>query len=116
MISPSWTPTAASRAEATWLRIQEKPSSVVLVRGTSTTLAAQTVRLEYGNQMPSESQGGAGASSKQGLIVFGVRDHETVADTNIQRGDRFAVSGSQYRVIAVIPTLGEIQAMCEVLS
>lgn len=116
MVSPVWTPSIADRAEASWARIQEKPFSVVIVRGTSTTLAAQTVRLEYSNQMPSEPSGGAGTSSKQTVILFGVRGHATVADTNVMRGDRFAVSGVQYRVVAVVLTLGEVQATCEAMT
>lgn len=112
----TWTPSEQSRADAAWSRIQAKPSSVVIARGASTTLAAQMVRLEYSTQMPSEPSGSAGMSSKQTVILFGVRGHATVADTNVVRGDRFAVSGVQYRVVAVVPTLGEVQATCEVMA
>lgn len=115
MVSPVWTPSAAERAQAAWERIQDKASSVIIVRG-NTTLTAQTVRLEYGNQTASEVSGGAGTSSNQDLIVFGIRDHATLDDTNIQRGDRFAISGVQYRVMAVVKTTGEVQAHCEVLA
>lgn len=116
MVMPSWLPTDEARAAAAWSRIQEKPSSVVIVRGTSTTLAAQTVRLEYSGNQPAEPSGGAGMSSKQTVILFGIRGHETEADTNVQRGDRFAVSGVQYRVVAMVQTIGEVQATCEAMA
>lgn len=105
-------PSATDRAIAAWDRIQDKPSPITIERGQSTTLAAQTVRIEA-NQETREVAGGAGKSSVRQITLFGIKDHPTQADTNIQRGDRFTYLGSQYRVIDLIHTLGEVQARAE---
>jgi len=107
---------ASSRAADAWRRIGEKPTRIVLIRQIATvktTLAAQTVRVEYDNPYKGEVKGGAGLSSTQRVTLFGIRDHETEADTDIQRDDRLALDGLQYRVVSVVKTLGEIQANCE---
>ena len=49
----------------------------------------------------------------QRAVVFGVRDHATVADTDIQRADRFVLGDTEYEVIGVIAVVGEVQAVCE---
>ena len=101
------------RAADAWRRIAEKPSIVTIKRGTS-TLDPQTVRVEYSQQRGSgEAKGGAGMSSVQRVIIFGIRGHVSEADTDIQRDDRIAIGGVQFRVVSVIPTLGEVQANCE---
>lgn len=100
------------RAIRAWMRIQRDPSSIDIVRN-ATTLAAQTVRLEFDNtNAPADSEHGRG--SRRTLTVFGVRNHPTVADTDIEESDRFSVNGSIYRVSdvnSVVP--GEVQAICE---
>lgn len=104
---------ADARSQDAWRRIQDKPSSITLVRN-ATSLAAQTVRLEYDNTSRETAEGGAGKSSQRNLIVFGVQGHTVIADTDIKRGDRFAVNGVQYTVIDVMFTTGEVQAHAEV--
>lgn len=115
-------PSAAERAADAWRRINDKPSSIVLVRNANsasqTTLAAQTLRVEY-NDMSSvsgEIGGAGGASSQRSATLFGIRSHATLPDTDIRRDDRFRHDGMQFRVMDVIYTLGEIQARAEVLS
>lgn len=103
---------AAERAADAWSHILEKPTSIVLVRGKNTTLAAQTVRIEFtsttrGTEV--EGQGG-GQSSNQSVVIFGVRDHPTIPDTNIERDDRFRADGIFFRVTDVVKTIGQIQA------
>ena len=49
----------------------------------------------------------------QRAVVFGVREHPTVADTDIQRGDRFVMGATEFEVIGVIEAPGEVQAICE---
>ena len=49
----------------------------------------------------------------QRAVVFGVLGHATVADTDIQRADRFVVGATEYEVIGVIAAAGEVQAICE---
>lgn len=109
------TGTAASdRAADAWERILEKPTTITIKRG-ATTLDPQTVRLEYSSQQGTpEAKGGAGVSSVQRVVAFGILGHATEPDTNIQRDDRFAADGLQFRVVSVIFQTGEKQAMCEV--
>lgn len=103
----------AWRAADAWRRIQDKPTSITVERD-GTDLPAQTVRLEA-------DSGGrvvAGMGGVQHLIeavVFGIRDHATLADTDLQPGDRFVASGIAYEVIMVSPALlGELQAYAKV--
>lgn len=109
------TGTAASdRAADAWERILEKPVTVTIKRGAA-TLDPQTGRWEYSNQQGTpEAKGGAGVSSTQRGIFFGIRGHVSEPDTDIQRDDRFVVDGLQVRVISVVKTLGEVQANCEI--
>lgn len=104
-----------SRAVDAWARIQGKPTAIVVVRGKNTTLAAQTVRLEASSN-PTEVKGeGDGSSARLDVVVFGVKGHPTVANTDLKRDDRFAVAGVQYKVVHVVEQTGEIQAQCEAL-
>lgn len=106
-----------ARAVDAWGRIQRDPESITIQRGNS-DLSAQTVRIEFDNQsgLNSEVKGGGGASARRSCIVFGVVDHPTVADTNIQRGDKFRLDGTDYRVVQVIKPPGEVQATAEALT
>jgi len=107
---------ATNRAVDAWNRIQRNPTSITLVRG-AVEQSAQTVRIEFDNAVDSEYRGdGGGISSGRDAVIFGVKNHPTVDDTDIQRGDRFAINGQQYRVIQTILVPGEVQATCEVLS
>jgi len=108
---------ATSRAVDAWNRINRNPTSITIIQKDETELDTQTVRIEFDNSMDSERKGeGGGMSARRDAIVFGVKNHPMVADTNIQRGDRFAVNGQIYRVVQVILVPGEVQATCEVLS
>jgi len=100
---------AGPRAVRTWRRIQHKPSSITIVRG-STTLAAQTVRLDW--KTVREVRGAAGEAAERELVILGVAGHpdETIADTNLARGDRFSHGGGIYQVKDVVSYPGEIQA------
>lgn len=108
----------APRAIAAWTRIQHKPSAIQLKRhGVSGLMAAQTVRIEYSDTRGgSEVTGAGGKSSQQYLIIFGIRDHPTLPDTDIKRGDQLTIEGLQLRIIETVLTLGEIQAKAETLS
>ncbi|MBL8162460.1 MAG: hypothetical protein JNJ61_10780 [Anaerolineae bacterium] len=108
----------SDRAAAQWNRILEKSASIVIVRGKSTTLAAQTVRIELDDSSrATEVKGdGGGMSGTQAGVVFGVYGHSKIANTDIQRDDRFVYNGAQYRVISIIRTIGQVQAAIEALS
>jgi hypothetical protein len=102
-----------SRAVDAWSRIQGDTSSVVLVRD-GTALSAQTVRVEFSGT-GEDRQNDTGRAGRQRCVIFGVMNHPTVTDTNIQARDRFAINKKQYEVIAVITPPGEVQAFSEAI-
>lgn len=112
-------PGAADRASDAWRRICDKPSEIVLKRvskpGTSTTLDAQTMRVEHDSSTANDrSPQGMGASSQQKVVLFGIQGHCNEPDTDIQRGDQFALDGTFYRVVAINRRIiGEVQASAE---
>jgi len=108
-------PSAEDRATQAWRRISDCPTSITIRRGSGAskqTLAAQTVRVEWDNTAI-ERDGQITAAGTQHCVVFGVRDHATVTDTNIQRADRFGLDGDEYEVITLLTPPGEVQAVCE---
>ncbi len=52
---------------------------------------------------PSESSGANTSMSYAGVLIVGYKDHPTIANTNIQRGDRFKAGGQNYEVKQVLP-------------
>ena len=78
-----------------------KPTSITVRRGV-TTLGAQTVRLEtLASQRAVVGEGGVTFMCDAHLL--GYRDHPTVADTDIQAGDRFRADSVDYEVVIVLP-------------
>lgn len=105
----------ATRAALAWRRINDRPSSVTFKTPSGSVLDAQTVRVEHLSGA-SEPTSAAGAGAVRRCIVFGVRNHATVADTDIASGYRFIIAPDDYRVIDVIETPGEVQALAECVS
>lgn len=92
--------------------IQDHPTSVILTRG-GTHLAAQTV-LADASQAPSIPSGAGGQPGQDRLILIGVRDHDTLADFDVQKGDRLSLNGTAWRVVMVDQTYaGQTVATCE---
>jgi len=91
------------RAHDTARLIAAKSSSITVSRP-SGALAAQTVRLE-----PASSAGEAAGTnmvvSKAGIAIIGYKDHPTITDTNLRRGDRFLAAGQKYSVTQVLPDI-----------
>lgn len=106
---------AANRAAAAWNRINDKPSSIAFKNAAGTLQAAQTVRIEYDNSA-SESESVAGETAVRKLIVFGIRGHSTLANTDIREGYRFVYDSDEYRCVSTILTIGEIQGVFEVIG
>ena|SRR3989304_6974753 len=104
----------ALRAVLAWRRITASPYSVV-VRRNGTPLAAQTVRIEYSPTAHVEDAEVSDPGTTM-VTIFGVEDHPTVTDTNLQRGDRFTYLNTVYQVIVVNHMPGEIQARAEAKS
>lgn len=107
-----------ARADDAWYRILEKPTEIVIKRHGEGTLDAQTVRVEYSSATSrgNEAVGQAGRSSSQTAIIFGIRGHATIPDTDIREGDRFTLDGVQFKVASVTLTTGESQSVAEVQS
>lgn len=108
----------AARAVAAWNRIQQKPSTVTVVRLTPITQARTThevtVRLEFDNNSDEyNTVGNSGVNIMGECVAFGVCDHPTEPDLDLVRDDVFYYNGFNFRVINLIPTIGEIQALCE---
>ncbi len=105
--------TASERAVRCWIRIQDRPTSIMLDRD-GTPLAAQTVRIEYGEQADLQRGDVAGAGVRD-VWVIGVKSHPntSIVDTDIKARDRFAINYETYMVIDVIAVPGEVQARCE---
>lgn len=97
----------ADRAIRAWNRIQRDPSSVSFIRG-GVKGPAQTVRIEISN-------GGRGANSplgnvgNQAIVIFGVKDHPSEADTDMKRLDRIMVEGKEYTIDVIVTPPGEVQ-------
>ena len=111
----SWRGNERARAAEAWARISEQPTTITIRRG-GESLAAQTVRVEFNDSAREDLDVRRGLNIVPGVqraIAFGVRNHPTVADTDILRGDRFVINATEFEVIAVIPTPGEVQAICE---
>jgi hypothetical protein len=107
---------ASDRPTAIADLIALKPTSIVVRRGSS-TLAAQTVRLET---LASQRQvsGPGGVTHSIDAHLLGYKGHGTIADTDIQAGDRFVDDdGLAYEVIAVTAgQVGNFQAYLKVRS
>lgn len=102
---------APDRAVLSWRRINDDPTSIILTRK-NVQLDAQTVRLESNNTARMVN-GTVVTSEKIYITIFGVRNHPTLADTDIDRSDRFFINNTSYEVIALATPPGEVQAFCE---
>lgn len=108
-------PNNTQRAVDAWKRINDKPVSITVIRQ-STTLPAQTVRIEYSESERVITGEANGMSAVRDVVVFGVKNHPTVTNTDLKYGDRFAYDGQIFKVMFVMSTTGEIQANCEAVK
>jgi hypothetical protein len=104
------------RASLAWTRINDKPSSVTFKTPSGATLAAQTVRVEV-DDGASLKMGESGMSGPmRNCVIFGVINHESITDTDMEEGYRFILNNDEYRITDVIVTLGSIQGNAEQLG
>lgn len=103
-----------TRAAQAWRRIQRSSESITVKRA-GVKQSAITVRIEHGN--------GANALRTENrvnvtgqVVVFGIRNHASLADTDIQAGDKFVWEQREYEVRTLTLVPGEIQALCEVME
>ncbi|MEL7232862.1 MAG: hypothetical protein AAGK74_00120 [Chloroflexota bacterium] len=102
----------ATRAIRAKRRIDRDPVTLTIVRNGGVNPAAQTVRFVMdGRTAPQILDGGEGVTgSRRDGILFGIRNHPTADDTDVQRGDLFRLDGQLYMVEAVTYLPGEVQA------
>jgi len=108
--SPIQAKRIAQRAQDAARRIGEKPTTVVFKTAAGASIAAQVVRLEYDNRATLASST-AGATPRMNLIVYGVRGHPSIADTDIKEGYRFNFGNDSYSISDIILQLGEVQGI-----
>jgi hypothetical protein len=107
---------APLRAQIEWARILDKPTVVELERG-SETLPPQTVRLEFDNGNPGDATSVSGSSAIRRLTIFGIENHPTLPDTDIDAWDTFVLEDQEYTVVTVNhQTHGSVQAYCEAIG
>jgi len=82
--------------------ISAKSSSIEVYR-LGTAQAAQTVRLEVLSVSQAETMGINLTGMRMGMLIVGYKDHATIADTDIRRGDWFQEGDVRYEVKHVIP-------------
>lgn len=85
--------------------ISDKPTTITVTPVDGRTVAAQTVRIEVQTLSGSASRrdGSGGEASTIGMLIIGYKGHPTIADTDLKKGDRFAVSGVLFEVIMIQP-------------
>lgn len=107
--------TAEFRAILAWHHINENPTIVVFAPSGGAPLAPQVVRIESDSGVQILS-GIAGVAPYRRVIIFGVRDHPSVPDTDVDEGYRFVYMGDQYRVTDVLYPPGEVQAIVQAVG
>jgi hypothetical protein len=106
---------AVWRAVRAWKRISDRVTSITVYRG-RVAQTAQSVRIEYDSIRGLNVRHDAGEAVIARVILFGVADHPTVTDTNLQKGDQFTLADGMYEVKSVIYVPGEVQATAERIS
>lgn len=101
------------RALDTARTIADKPASVTVKRGAS-VLGAQTVRIDTAASAPQGNTGPTATTNALRVLVVGYRDHPTITDTNLKRGDTFLYEGTLFAVVQILPeTPGRLIAIAE---
>lgn len=86
-----------------------------IVAGTTSTLDAQTVAIEPLDTRTQLARGASGQTGRQAVLVLGYKGHPSLADTDLQVGDRFAYDDHSYQVSDVLAGLTDsLQAIAEV--
>ena len=104
---------SVTRAESVPKQMQPIYDQIVAITFTNRAVT-QTVRIDMGRG--AEQNGENTFITDQGATLFGVKDHPTVDDTDVQHGDRFFVGNNEFEIISVAEYPGEIQAVCQVIS
>jgi hypothetical protein len=77
-------------------------------------LASQTVRIEFDNTFPTEADSDSGVGFSHRGILFGIKDHPTLADLDVDVWDTFVLYDQEFTIMSVNKTLfGQIQCWFE---
>jgi hypothetical protein len=90
------------RANDTARTISDKPSTITPVRN-KVAQSATVVRIDTMRD-PMERTGPLATVSETRVLVLGYKGHATIADTDLQRGDRFKHQGQTYTVTQILPS------------
>lgn len=101
------------RAALAYSRILDKPSVVAFKTPADVVLAAQTVRVEPDDRASDMRDSAGMTGPMRYCVIFGVVNHDTITDTDMQEGYRFILDNDEYRITDVIVTLGSIQGNAE---
>ena len=101
-------------AVGVWRNIQRAPNSLVLIRA-GVAQPVQTVRMEHDSSILT-NDAPTRLNVRQRVVVFGVKDHPTQADTDIVSQDRFIYERREYEVKTVLQVIGGVQAFAEALE
>lgn len=88
------------RAERAWVRINRKPTEVSFIRN-GEALDPQTVRIEFSSGGSNSTDAGVTTVGVQSVVIFGVKGHPRIPDTNVQRNDRLVLNDEEYTIEAV---------------
>lgn len=108
--SRGFTISEAVRAVDHWNMILDEGQEITIWRD-SVEQDPQRLRIEPAN-FSIENIGGSdiGEVNLRFLTVFGVKDHPTIADADLRKGDLFLYEGQDYEIENVITHPGTIQA------
>lgn len=119
-ISPQQQPIEQQFAVDTERTIMERPSTIIIKRDLGdadyVTLDPQVVRIEVVQSIrdSGENRDAMVAISRQYVVLMGFREHPTIPNTNIQRGDTFYFQNRTYEVQEIIDTLpGRLMASAD---
>lgn len=98
--------------------IDEKPSVITIQdRNGSAVVGTQTVRIEPMSNQAREQIGANVVTEQEYVMIHGYKNHPTITDTDLRRGDRFTVDnmGGLYDVINIVETFTDrLLVMAEV--
>ncbi len=97
--------------------ITDRPVTIVIQRGASTTLDPQTVRIENTRIQPDVNVGAAAREPRANAILIGYKGHPTIDDTDVLPGDKFTAASQRFEVRLIWPdTRGKLEAWLEILE
>lgn len=111
LVSNSQLPNVQQFAVDTARTIEIRPSWITISRdkgdGDFVQLEPQKVRLEVVQSIrdSGENRDAMVAISKQYVVIMGYKQHPTIPDTDLQRGDQFFFQNRMYEIQEIIDTL-----------